>query len=396
MRTAIVAIMVLGLSSGLVGSASAQDIDTLLLDIVTTPSSLTPTGGPVLHTVGLDVLPDTNVTIASLQSDRYGDLADPSNPLLTSTTCITPATHLVGESHAPWMWVCQYTAPISGDPGEVVDTVTLTLETEAGTEHVVSGRSSVTISSGVGAIQGTLTDAVTGDPIPEAFVDLTGELGGGSASTDASGFFNIQGITPGNYQLVSGNTQVWPGTDYARSFLDVTVNPGETTVVEWSLTVGGVIEGVVTDATSGGPLAHTLISVIEVTADGERRDFGHGATTAADGTYRFGGLYAGDFIVCFYQDGYHEECWNDHPVAGDFLSLTGDLIAVELGGTYPDIDAALAGVATSAPVASDDDAVLPRTGIDGRLLAIVTLAVLVSGSGLVWFSRDVRVRRSSG
>ena len=399
MRKAVVTLTALALLWGMTGTGSAQPLS-VGVQYITSPDSVIPTGGTVTHFVGVHISPDETMTVTSIQSALSGDLADASNPMLISTTCSVPSLHNPGEFVGAYEWGCEFTVFVSGEPGEVVDTVTVAVVGEDSTEYVASAQSVVTISTEDGAIQGTLTDAVTGMPIAGAWIDVVGSAEGGSDRTNATGFYDIQGLAPGDYRMVSGNTQVWAEAEYARTWYlgggtyasaaVVAVNPGMATVVDWSLSPGGVIEGTVTDATTGEPLEGLYVDVVYEEA-GSPYSWGYGPPTGVDGTYRFFGLFAGQYLVCFWTDGYERECWNGHtfPVGSDWGSISGDPIAVELGSTISGIDAALTplvspdGNGANGGNGPDDGDLLPFTGRDVSLMAALGAGLLILGLTVV-------------
>ncbi|NIR87306.1 PEGA domain-containing protein [Candidatus Bathyarchaeota archaeon] len=79
---------------------------------------------------------------------------------------------------------------------------------------------------GKGAIAGTITDALTGDPIEGATVTADGY----STTTDADGYYNIT-IDPGTYTVTTS------ATGYESDSKSTTVDAGETTTVNFTLQV---------------------------------------------------------------------------------------------------------------------------------------------------------------
>ena len=79
---------------------------------------------------------------------------------------------------------------------------------------------------GKGAIAGMIIDALTGDPIEGATVTVDGY----STTTDADGYYNIT-IDPGTYTVTTS------ATGYESDSKSTTVDSGETTTVNFTLTV---------------------------------------------------------------------------------------------------------------------------------------------------------------
>lgn len=200
--------------------------------------------------------------------------------------------------------------------------------------------------------------------------------------------------------MISGNTQVRPESVYARAWYGgggtfssaaaITVSPGMATVIDWALSPGGVIEGTVTDAITRQPLEQVYVDAVYEEA-GSPYSWGYGPPTGVDGTYRFFGLFAGEYLICFWRDGYERECWNDHtfPVDSDWSSITGDPIAVQLGSTISSIDAALTplvapdGNGTDGGNGANGGEQLPFTGSDVGLIAVLGGGLLILGSTVV-------------
>jgi protocatechuate 3,4-dioxygenase beta subunit len=337
------------------------------------------------------------LTVTAIGSERYGGVADPANPALLETTCVVPSTRMPGDPPAGAMeWFCRYRVWIEGDPGEATDTVTVTVLRADGTESVLSDAVLVMISTATGAISGTITDIETGTPLANILVDasLVGRYAeGGIAFTDKAGFFDIQALKPGEYTLLSGNTQVmesvyarewWKGHPDWESADLVTVLAGQVTTVDWALTLGGVIEGTVTDEVAGVPISGVNVGFVYF--ESESPVTGMGAfTTDEAGVYRISGLQAGDYLVCFYPDEHEPECWNNRTVFGDDICGTpGDRIPVALHTVISGIDAALAPVSSHTTEPPPDT--LPFTGMPwaGGPASMLALVVMTIGAGVLF------------
>jgi hypothetical protein len=144
---------------------------------------------------------------------------------------------------------------------------------------------------------------------------------------------------------------------------DVVSVPLATTTsrIDASLAVGGTISGTVTDASTGLPLAEMCVSVT-----GPTSVFGS-ELTAADGTYRFGGLGTGDYEVEFSDcdAGVYATEWYD--AKADQTSA--NAVHVVVGYDTPGIDAALG--KGSAITGTVTDAAT-GTPLDGVCVSVVS------------------------
>lgn len=207
---------------------------------------------------------------------------------------------------------------------------------------------------GTGSISGTVTDEMTGNPIVGAHVCAM-ELGGGchghgNAWTDSNGYYIIQGLQPGVYQVSAGAEGYIPET-YPDS---VVVLAGQNTPnIDFALSpMGepGSISGTVTDANTGDPIPHA-----HVWAHGE---FGDGqARTDSLGHYTIGGLYSGYYFVTAWACGYEPQ---DYP----------DSVPVIEGQNTPNIDFAL------APHGGPGQGVIAGQVLEDNTLAPIPFAVV--------------------
>jgi len=123
---------------------------------------------------------------------------------------------------------------------------------------------------GSGALEGTVTDAVTGLPVEGATVQAVRDEGGSWTDlTDANGFYQIT-VAAGTFTVTASHPQYM-----AETATGVVVAEDGTTVQDFSLTPRGWAYGTVTDYDNG-----TGIAGATVTAED-----GSFATTDADGDY---------------------------------------------------------------------------------------------------------------
>ncbi len=191
-----------------------------------------------------------------------------------------------------------------------------------------------------GAIVGTVTDAVTGEPL-NACVEI---LAVGSESTtaytctDYLGQYRAVITDPGGYNVrfaADFYVPEWANDRATRADADViTVSAAQETTVDAQLTPLGQITGRVTDL-AGNPLPY-----ITVFATGLQDPWGFGiAETDYDGLYRIRGLPAGPYQVQFTENSfgnYVSEWWNDSPDRAH-----ADPVQVALAAETSGIDAAL-------------------------------------------------------
>jgi subtilisin family serine protease len=138
-------------------------------------------------------------------------------------------------------------------------------------------------------IVGQITNSATNAPVAGATVQVVGT--NRSATTNASGFYAIDAIAPGNYSLnVSAN-----GFDSQST--GATVVNGAPTTMNFALNQGSaIVSGTVTDSVTGSPLANVAITLTGLTP---------GTTsTDANGFYSFSNLLAGSYTVAAALDGY--------------------------------------------------------------------------------------------
>ncbi|HMA33860.1 MAG TPA: carboxypeptidase regulatory-like domain-containing protein, partial [Chloroflexia bacterium] len=131
-------------------------------------------------------------------------------------------------------------------------------------------------------IVGTLTDAQTNAPIPDAQVWARapgGGLGYGWPRSDDQGHYVIA-VPAGTWRVLARDLQLlYPRTPYPGN--PVTATVGSTIVANWTLTQGGLITGQITDAATGSPLPDA--QVWARATDGNVHDTNY--TLDSNGTY---------------------------------------------------------------------------------------------------------------
>ncbi len=141
--------------------------------------------------------------------------------------------------------------------------------------------------SNPGTISGTVTDAITTNPIPDTTVAVfQGSTLIDSALTDVNGNYTIPDLAPGDYTVLA------IAQGYQAAFLAETVTAGATTVANFALNSNpGTIAGIVTDTCTGNPVPGALISVTQGSTI-----VGFGLTDAS-GNYSIDTLAPGNYTV---------------------------------------------------------------------------------------------------
>jgi len=155
----------------------------------------------------------------------------------------------------------------------------------------------------LGSISGTVRDEA-GNPIQGANVYTSA---GNWATTGSDGSYLVKGLIPGNYWVYASAHgflyEYWTSTggtrDYAQAEF-VPVTEGATTAnIDFSLNLGGLISGLVTDL-AGNPIAGA-----------ELFTGGTNTVSGPDGSYTIGGLVTGDYTVFARADGFVSEYYDD-------------------------------------------------------------------------------------
>jgi hypothetical protein len=338
-----------------------------LTDVINDVSCLGPT----------DVLETNGVVNLSLGLARFKSKANLGVSLTGSTP---PANH--------WATLCTQNAgnlfgilpTSSSPPGTAAALVSAATGTTFSPTGSTSGRltpsrsatsstspttsSSLTTSSTTGTIAGTVTDA-SGQGLVNICVAATNPFGAvySSTVTARGGSYALSGLAPGAWLVrfaeCGGGThlsQWFNGKATAVGADQVVVNAGATTSgINASLAGGGgTVAGLVTDSSSGAPLANICVH-----AQDSRGDFADAQATGKTGTYKVGGLPAGNYVVSFSDCPRSDYLPQIYKNAGSTRTAT--LVAVTLGTNMPNINASLTlGGQVTGMVTDTANTVLPN------------------------------------
>ncbi|MBY0090740.1 carboxypeptidase regulatory-like domain-containing protein [Priestia aryabhattai] len=148
----------------------------------------------------------------------------------------------------------------------------------------------LSLSPNPGAVQGVVTDAQTGEALPNTFIRVINNNGVivTVVQNDNNGQYRVQNLEPGTYILIVINAS------FQRKTIGFVVNAGQTNTINVSLEPNpGSIVGTIVSAQTGLPLAGAMVqlflsqSLIPVA----------NTVTDENGQYRFSGLEPGDYVV---------------------------------------------------------------------------------------------------
>lgn len=242
-----------------------------------------------------------------------------------------------------------------GNPGAC-----LTFQALAGTTYWIrvsgfqsnAGRFFLSIARDA-AIAGHITDSATGNPVKDiqVLVYLQDSLEFVKIiPTDASGFYVVSGLSPGNYIVRTINNLAYVDELYDNEYCEgITCNPflaktvhidaGEMhNGVDFQLDPGGRVSGTVTDSSTGLPLENIEVHVHDLS----NNHITLGFTDAAGSYASFDGLPAGQYLVfAFNHNHYVDELFDHIPCPGASCSGTGGAHVPVALGTVTPIDFAL-------------------------------------------------------
>ncbi len=156
-----------------------------------------------------------------------------------------------------------------------------------------------------GGISGTVTDAVSKDPLPDTYVYVIDSGGDEVAEqyTDTNGNYSVANLAPGayslefaNYNSSAGYVPQYYNDDYTLATAEpVTVAPGRTTTgIDVGMTQYGAISGTVTDGSDNEAIPNVDVEVYDSSGDIVGSSY-----TSATGQYTVGELAPGAYHVSF-------------------------------------------------------------------------------------------------
>lgn len=171
-----------------------------------------------------------------------------------------------------------------------------------------------------GSISGTVTDATSQAALSGATVTCSCASGG--ATTDSGGSYSFPDVAPGNSYVLS-----FSASGYAdQTFNNVAVAAGATTTenAQLALTVGGVLNGQVTDGTAIGTPA---VGGVTVTCTCQ----GGSATTDSNGLFSFAGLPSGTYSLTFAAVGFVTQTINGATVSAGTTTTENEALTEDGG-----------------------------------------------------------------
>lgn len=198
----------------------------------------------------------------------------------------------------------------------------------------------------LGKISGTVTDAITGQPIGGIYVTVYNASGTylGYRYTSANGTYRVTGLTAGNYfaradasgyvaQLYDGIACPTPCTVTGGTPIPVALS-AETPGVDFALVPYGKIAGTIRDAVTGLPLSYRNVAIHD--ADGDIVGY---AYSGAGGTYSYSGLQPGSYFVATTgSTDYVDELWENLDCGAPCDVTRGTPVVVAFGVITSGID----------------------------------------------------------
>jgi len=153
----------------------------------------------------------------------------------------------------------------------------------------------------LGSISGRVIDSLTGQAVSGSRVEVSDyqtNLGHREATTDADGYYTVNGLPTGQYRVqvcADGYISEWYPDTYVydeATPVSVTV-PGDTPNIDFNLELGGSISGHVFEADGLTPISNVLLRAMDATTHVSIAE----SYTSPDGSYTMVGLPTGSYIV---------------------------------------------------------------------------------------------------
>ncbi len=296
--------------------------------------------------------PDIDFALTFLGGPEFGSIAgrvtdeETGLPIIMAEITIT-GIYGVWYSDTSGLYFCDNLAPDSYEvnarkcgyvPETYPDLVTVT----AG--EITSGIDfALTPMGDPGSISGTITDANTGEPIPDAHVWACGEFGHGCARTNSTGEYTISGLYAGDYFVSAWAWGYYP-EDYPTT---VTVVEGQDTpgidfaLIPFGGPGEGVIAGIVLDDSTLLPIPDAIVFAVSFNGN-------WGFDFADSGMYMIEGLQADDYYVFAIAPGYIGEFYDGVYSWQEATLVTPDAYDVNFYlGTCGSYDGRISGVISS-------------------------------------------------
>ncbi len=230
----------------------------------------------------------------------------------------------------------------------------------------------------VGSISGTVYQSDNTTPIEGANIsvyDYGTWISAGTATSQADGSYSVVNLASGDYWLM---VEV-PGTFFVGEIYDDTlyydeqarvkvIAPNNTLNINFQLSKGGTLSGLVTDEANGVPIQRIWMHALDLS---NGRWVGFKYPTDQDGSYKLGPLPAGNYVVWAHtaQTGYVPEVYDN--ITGKAWNL-GTPVAVESLQDAPNINFALAIGGTISGHVYESDNTTPIANLYVRALDATT------------------------
>jgi hypothetical protein len=167
-----------------------------------------------------------------------------------------------------------------------------------------------TPSATTGSVQGSAVDSLTGQPLRDVLVSISG-ADNRTAFTDVSGQFTISGVVPGAISLTASLDGYHQALGSATLVAGATVN-FNVRLVKAVDPARVTVTGSVIDANALVPLSGVLVSVANT---------GRNVLTAADGSFQISNLLPGSLSVSFSLSGYNSLAYTVSAQSGGVVAL---------------------------------------------------------------------------
>ncbi|WP_377887184.1 carboxypeptidase regulatory-like domain-containing protein [Alkalihalobacillus sp. R86527] len=178
---------------------------------------------------------------------------------------------------------------------------------------------SFALSPEPGTIAGTITNAVTGDPVVGATIIVRSQTTNGptiaTTITNENGGYEVATLSPSTYTLVVSSAS------FGAAEATTIVNSNETQTVDLAVTPNpGIIAGAILDATTGTPLSGVMVEVFNL--DGI---LVYSTSTDENGFYQFTGLSPLQFRVVTSHSDYQKQEVAAFVISDDTTTLNFEL-----------------------------------------------------------------------